>query len=136
MAGLTSDPLKEDDIMGPKSQKALQEALMQQGTGTVEEAVGLGQFENLTEKIRDRGGRPEEMSAGMQRIFMSLLGQGSGMGAAVQVLQDTLNDQGEDLKDDGVLGPKTAASFASVARKANPRALAQSFGSNLGFLQK
>lgn len=127
--------LKEDDVMGPKTQRALQQALLSQGSAPVEEAVGLGQFQNLAETVQQRGGQPEATAEEMRRIFSPLLGGEQGQAVATQVLQDTLNDQGAGLKDDGVLGSKTASAFAQALKKQTPRDLTASFGQALGFLQ-
>lgn len=127
--------LKEDGLIGPKTAFALKKAVVDQGAPKVSEAVALGQFKNTVKQAKK--GQQQNLSAELSRTFDPLLPKKKSPKAAFQpeglALQDTLKQFGADLKDDGIVGPKTEAAFRSVAKTQDEDRLVESFGENLGF---
>ncbi|NVK19325.1 MAG: hypothetical protein HWE30_11565 [Methylocystaceae bacterium] len=127
--------LKEDGIAGPKTAFGLKKALVDQGTGKVSEAVALGQFKETVKKAKKDG--PQNLAGELGATFGPLLGKKKAPKQGFQpeglALQDTLNDLGAGLKDDGIVGPKTTDAFSQIAKTADEDDLVNRFGYNLGF---
>lgn len=127
--------LKEDGIAGPKTAFGLKKALVDQGTGKVSEAVALGQFKETVKKAKKDG--PQNLAGELGASFGPLLGKKKAPKQGFQpeglALQDTLNDLGAGLKDDGIVGPKTTDAFSKIAKTTDEDDLVNRFAYNLGF---
>lgn len=127
--------LKEDGIIGPKTAQGLQKALVKEGTGKVSEALALGQFKETVKKAKTAG--PQNLAAELGATFSPLIGNAKSPKQGFQpeglVLQDTLNDLGENLMDDGIVGPKTQAAFGRVAKSKPEDEIVAQFAHNLAF---
>ncbi|NVJ92526.1 MAG: hypothetical protein HWE34_12750 [Methylocystaceae bacterium] len=127
--------LKEDGVNGPKTSFGLKKALVDHGTSKVSEAVALGQFKETAKKAKTSG--VENLAGELGAAFKPLLGNQKspkdGFQSEGLALQDTLNDLGAGLKDDGIVGPKTHNAFHQIAKKTDEDELTQRFADNLGF---
>lgn len=127
--------LKEDGIIGPKTSFGLKKALVDHGTSKVSEAAALGQFKETAKKAKASG--VENLAGELGATFKPLLGNQKSPKDGFQpeglALQDTLNDLGAGLKDDGIVGPKTQDAFHQIAKKMDEDELTQRFADNLGF---
>lgn len=127
--------LKEDGIAGPKTALGLKKALLNKGTAKVSEALALGQFKETVKKAKKDG--PQNLADELGATFSPLLPKNKSPKDGFQpeglVLQDTLNDLGAVLKDDGNVGPKTEAAFGQIAKSKDEDELVNQFGYNLGF---
>jgi len=127
--------LKEDGVAGPKTSIGLKKALVEKGTGKVSEALAMGQFKETVKKAKKEG--PQNLSDELSQTFSPLLPKKKSPKDDFQVeglaLQDTLNDLGAGLKDDGIVGPKTTDAFAQIAKKTDEDDLANRFAYNMGF---
>jgi hypothetical protein len=127
--------LKEDGIIGPKTSFGLKKALVDHGTSKVSEAAALGQFKETAKKAKASG--VENLAGELGATFKPLLGNQKSPKDGFQpeglALQDTLNDLGAGLKDDGIVGPKTQDAFHQIAKKMDEDELTQRFVDNLGF---
>jgi len=127
--------LKEDGVIGPKTAQGLQKALVKEGTGKVSEALALGQFKETVKKAKKEG--PQNLAAELGATFSPLIANAKSPKEGFQpeglALQDTLNDLGERLKDDGVVGPKTQAAFDRVVKSKPEDQIVGQFAQNLGF---
>lgn len=127
--------LKEDGDLGPKTSFALKKALVDNGAPKVSEALALGQFKEIVKKTKKDG--PQNLAGDLAATFSPLLPKKKSPKETFQseglALQDTLNDFGADLKDDGIVGPKTEEAFNNIAKTVDEDDLVNQFGSNLGF---
>jgi len=127
--------LKEDGIIGPKTAQGVQKALVREGTPKVSEALALGQFKETVKKAKKDG--PQNLATELGATFAPLIGNAKSPKEGFQpeglALQDTLNDLGESLKDDGIVGPKTQAAFGRVAKSKAEDQIVGQFAQNLGF---
>lgn len=127
--------LKEDGIIGPKTAQGVQTALVKEGTGKVSEALALGQFKETVKKAKKDG--PQNLAAELGATFSPLIANAKSPKEGFQpeglALQDTLNDLGENLKDDGIVGPKTQAAFGRVVKSKPEDQIVGQFAQNLGF---
>ncbi|MDV7341767.1 hypothetical protein RYZ26_19355 [Terasakiella sp. A23] len=127
--------LKEDGVAGPKTSFGLKKALVEKGTGKVAEALALGQFKEVVKKAKKEG--PQNLADELSQTFSPLLPKKKSPKEGFQVeglaLQDTLNDLGANLKDDGIVGQKTSDAFTQIVKKTDEDDLTGRFAYNLGF---
>ena len=124
--------LKEDGVVGPKTSFALKKALVDNGTNKVSEALALGQFKETVKKAKNEG--PQNLAGELGATFGPLLPKKKAVEQPEGLaLQDTLNDFGANLKDDGIVGPKTEDAFGQIAKTKDEDELVNQFGYNLGF---
>ncbi|MDV7340956.1 hypothetical protein RYZ26_15220 [Terasakiella sp. A23] len=127
--------LKEDGVAGPKTSLGLKKALVENGTGKVAEAVAMGQFKEVVKKAKKEG--PQNLADELSQTFSPLLPKKKSPKDGFQMeglaLQDTLNDLGAGLKDDGIVGPKTTDAFTQAAKKTDEDDLINRFAYNMGF---
>ncbi|WP_165602607.1 hypothetical protein [Candidatus Terasakiella magnetica] len=127
--------LKEDGVIGPKTSFGLKKALVDNGTNKVSEAIALGQFKETVKKAKKQG--PQNLAGELGATFKPLLGTQKPPKEGFQpeglALQDTLNDLGANLKDDGIVGPKTEEAFGQIVKAKDEDEIMDKFGFNLGF---
>ncbi|WP_135079841.1 hypothetical protein [Terasakiella sp. SH-1] len=132
---LKQPKLKEDGVLGPKTSLGLKKALVDKGTGKVSEALALGQFKETVKKAK-KGGM-HNLAGELGVTFEPLLPQKKSPKPGFQpeglALQDTLNDLGANLKDDGIVGPKTTDAFMQVVKAKDEDEIVNQFAHNLGF---
>ncbi len=127
--------LKEDGIVGPKTAQAMKKAVMENGTPKVAEALALGKVKETVKKAKTNGAQnlAEELSATFSPLIGSAKSPKDGFQPEGLALQDTLNDLGANLKDDGIVGPKTKAAFEQMAKTQDVDEIVNRFAHNLGF---
>jgi len=127
--------LKEDGIVGPKTSQAMKKALMKNETPKVAEAMALGKAKETVKKAKTNGA--ENLAEELGATFSPLIGNAKlpkdGFQPEGLALQDTLNDLGANLKDDGIVGPKTKAAFEQIAKTKDADEIVYRFAHNLGF---
>jgi len=127
--------LKEDGIVGPKTAQAMKKAVMENGTPKVAEALALGKVKETVKDAKTNGA--QNLSGELRATFAPLIGNAKSPKDGFQpeglALQDTLNDLGANLKDDGIVGPKTQAAFEQVAKTQDTDEIVNRFAQNLGF---
>ncbi len=132
--------LKLDGDYGPKTDFALKSTLAQKGTGKVKEALALGQIADHAEQ--SKYGQAESGLADFAKSTLGPLYPSGKEEAPNKVLQESLNDLGrqykeddwQDLKLDGWIGPKTEEVYSTIASLAEPDEIAASFGRSLRFI--
>jgi hypothetical protein len=132
--------LKLDGDYGPKTDFALKSTLAQKGTGKVKEALALGQIADHAEQAKY--GQAESGLADFAKSTLGPLYPSGKEEAPNKVLQESLNDLGrqykeddwQDLKLDGWIGPKTEEAYSTIASLAEPNEIAASFGRSLRFI--
>lgn len=136
LPGASKTPkLKEDGIVGPKTAQAMKKAVMENGTPKVAEALALGKVKETVKDAKTNGAQnlAEELSATFSPLIGNAKSPKEGFQPEGLALQDTLNDLGANLKDDGIVGPKTQAAFEQVAKTQDTDEIVNRFAHNLGF---
>lgn len=146
-AMVLSPDLADDGVPGPKTRMALRRMAARLGGPKVEEAIALGRFEHALRALGP-GATEDGIKQAAGDAFGALFRdpEASALTDAPreesESLQMSLNDAGRSLlgertfkalREDGVIGPKTAAAFKQVLAAAGPRRLAEAMGRNLGF---
>jgi hypothetical protein len=134
------DGLKLDGDYGPKTDFTLKSTLAQKGTGKVKEALTLGQIADHAEQTKY--GQAESSLADFAKSTLGPLYPPGKEEAPNSVLQESLNDLGtkykeddwQNLKLDGWIGPKTEEAYSTIASFAEPDEIASSFGRSLRFI--
>lgn len=128
--------IAEDGQYGPQTDFALKHATARLGPDKVAEGLALGRFNTFARDAQSRGD-----AQGLEDKTHDILGplfRGPGDTASPKVeagaLQATLNDFGQNLKQDDWIGPKTTQAFAQVLRQEDADQVTQSLGRTLGWL--
>ncbi|MCW9045800.1 MAG: hypothetical protein OQK35_05655 [Alphaproteobacteria bacterium] len=130
--------LKEDGVFGRKTKDAMLSSLIEKGKSNTENALALGAFKRLIDDAKRRGD-----AIGLESRIDQTVGPLFGhkpsrhprptYKAWHEALQGTMNDNGveicgqggwRNLKEDGIVGPKTEAAFSSLAKRADPEVFA------------
>lgn len=127
-------PLKEDGILGPKTKRATRKDLAERGAARTEEAIALGGLSDAAKRTGD----VKTLKKAVEEDVAPLFGAEpeDGVRHATRALQFGINESGPDdpLKEDGVLGPKTAAAFDGLSCREGPVGAARKIGLGVGWL--
>ncbi|MBF0267692.1 MAG: hypothetical protein HQL44_03780 [Alphaproteobacteria bacterium] len=129
--------LKEDGDWGPITDFSFKKSVASHGAAKVDEGFALGRLQTLAEKPQ----QPEDLAKQTQTIFGPLYGSQEKGDDHALALQAGLNQIGpkyqndwQELKQDGEIGPKTTDAFNRVSASAGPMAMAEGIGNFLGWL--
>lgn len=142
--GPSQGQLKADGDPGPKTRAATRRALVQHGTGRVQEMAALGRLHEFAHAWRRRPST-DRHGSGLSKVSEQALAplyRDPGDKVAnedrveAMALQDTLNHLGAEpkLKTDGWIGPKTATAFDNVNATLDPEKLVWVLGRRLGIM--
>ncbi len=133
--------LKVDGAAGPKTRAAVTETIAKNGSDRVAAAAALGRFKSFAADAKAKPEKARNLRAIVQRDVQPMLKADAGRdddggeAAAAKALQRGINrlNPAAQLREDGKIGPKTAAAFQSTLADTDEDTVTKRFATSLGF---